>query len=81
MVSLMFDIGIAAFAFLAAGCWFSSAGKPPPMLAYWDGVPDDDPYRVSVERSARMNRLGAVFAGFSAAASGVKVVLQMAGYA
>jgi hypothetical protein len=61
------EIGTALFAFLAAVFWFLSAyGKVPPMISYWDQVPENDPYYRAVKYSIRMNKWAATFSGLSA---------------
>ena len=61
------EIGAAFFAFLAAFFWFlSSYGKMPPMVDYWDSVPETDPFYLAVKFSARMNKWAALFSGLSA---------------
>jgi hypothetical protein len=67
------DIVAAVSAFLAAVFWFLSAyGKLPPMLPYWDEVPEHDPFYRAVKFSARMNRWAAGFSGMSALCMGVE---------
>ena len=49
------DILAAVFALIAAVFWFLSAyGKLPPMVAYWDRTPDNDPFYVAVRFSANI---------------------------
>jgi hypothetical protein len=61
------DMGAALFAFVAAIFWFLSAyGQLPPMMTYWDSVPEHDPFYRAVKFSARMNRWAASFSGLSA---------------
>jgi hypothetical protein len=65
-MSKYFDLATAIFALIAAGFWWASAGKLPPMRTYWDAVPPSDPYRIAVETSARRNSIAAFFSGLSA---------------
>jgi hypothetical protein len=61
------DIGAAAFAFIAAVFWFSSAvGHLPPITTYWLHAPSNDPFYVAMKFSAQMNMWAAIFSGFSA---------------
>lgn len=61
------DLGAALFALAAAAFWFVSAyGKLPPMVAYYDQAPPDDPFYVAVKLSAKMNRWAAFLSGLSA---------------
>jgi hypothetical protein len=54
------DIGAAAPALVAAIFWFLSAyGKMPPIVAYWDAAPANDPFYRAVKFSAAMNRWAA----------------------
>ena len=63
----VFELGTAIFALFAAVFWFLSAyGKVPPMLSYWDQVPDTDPFYRAVRHSVKMNKWAAVFSGISA---------------
>jgi hypothetical protein len=67
MMKLSLDTGIAAFALIAAVCWFLSAyGSVPPMLTYWHAAPPDDPFFVAVKRSAFWNFWAAGFSALSA---------------
>ena len=67
MLQYWLDLGASAFALLAAAFWFSSAyGKLPPMLTYWDSVPENDPFYKAVKFSAQLNRWAAGFSGLSA---------------
>ncbi len=60
------DLAAAFFAIIAAVFWFLSAyGKLPPMVAYWDQTPDNDPFYQAVKFSAVMNRWAAAFSGAS----------------
>jgi len=44
-----FNIAAAVFALIAAGFWFASArGTLPPMVAYWDAAPPNDPLYVAI---------------------------------
>ncbi len=75
-MATLLDIGTAVFAFVAAFFWFLSAyGKLPPMLSYWDSVPDDDPFYSAVKYSAKMNRWGAGFSGASVFCMGLKILV------
>jgi hypothetical protein len=68
------DFGAALFALVAAAFWFLSAyGRLPPMVPYWDQVPESDPFYVAVKFSARMNRYAAGLSGLSALCIGVKL--------
>ncbi len=61
------DLGATLFAFVAAILWFMSAfRKPEPIIAYHAPTPESDPYRRSLEFSAKMNRWAALFTGMSA---------------
>jgi hypothetical protein len=66
----------ALFALIAAGFWFLSAyGKLPVTIAYWDAAPEDDPFRMALKFSARMNRWAASFSGLSALCVGIALFL------
>jgi hypothetical protein len=68
------DIGAAIFAFVAAVFWFLSAyGKLPPMVAYWDQAPANDPFYIAVKFSAQMNRWAAGFSCLSALCMGFRL--------
>ena len=70
------DIGAAVFAFGAAVFWFRSAyGKLPPMLAYWDAAPENDPLYTTIKFSARMNRCAAGFSCASAMCMAIKIFI------
>ena len=70
------DIIAAITALLAAVFWFLSAyGKFPPMVAYWDKTPDNDPFYIAVKFSASMNRWAAGFSGVSALCMGIKMFI------
>jgi hypothetical protein len=69
-----FKIGVALFAFIAAGFWFASAaGELPIIRSYWDSVPANDPYYMAVKFSALMNRWAALFSGLSALCAGASI--------
>ena len=62
-----FEIGATIFAFIAAVLWFLSAyGKTPPMISYWDSVPETDPFYKSLKFSVQMNKWAPLFSGLSA---------------
>jgi hypothetical protein len=68
------DIAAALFAFGAAVFWFRSAyGKLPPMVAYWDATPENDPLYMAVKHSARMNRWAAGLSGLSALCMAMRI--------
>ena len=70
------EIGTALFAFLAAVFWFLSAyGKTPPMVSYWDSVPETDPFYKAVRYSVRMNKWAAIFSGLSALCAAAIIVV------
>jgi hypothetical protein len=70
------DVAAALFAFLAAIFWFLSAyGKLPPMVAYWDATPENDPFRMAVTFSAKMNQWAAGFSGASALFIAIKIMV------
>jgi hypothetical protein len=72
-----FDISAAGFALVAAAFWFLSAyGKLPPMVTYWGGAPDADPFYQSVKFSAVMNTCAAIFSGASAFCMGMKLFIR-----
>lgn len=67
------DLGTALFAFAAAAFWFFSAFENlPPMLSYWGGTPQTDPFYVAMQISVRMNMWAAVLSGLSASCMGGK---------
>jgi len=71
------DVGAAVFAFSAAVFWFVSAyGKLPPILAYWDATPENDPFRTAVTFAATMNRWAAGLSGASALCMAMKIFVQ-----
>jgi hypothetical protein len=68
------DIVAALSAIVASIFWFlSAAGRLPPMIAYWDGAPEGDPFYTAVKFSARMNRWAAGFSGLSALCMGIEI--------
>ena len=70
------DIAAAILALIAAVFWFLSAyGKLPPMIAYWDQTPENDPFYQAVKFSASMNRWAAGFSGGSALCMGIRLFL------
>lgn len=70
------DIAAALFAFIAAVFWFLSAyGKRPPMVTYWDATPENDPFRMAVAFSVKMNRWAAAFSGASALCMAIKIMV------
>lgn len=69
------EFGAAFFAFLAAIFWFLSVyGKTPPMLSYWDAVPESDPFYKAIKFSVRMNKWAAFFSGVSAVLGGANLL-------
>jgi hypothetical protein len=69
-----FDIG-AVFALAAAIFWFLSAyGKLPPIVTYWGGAPESDPFYQALKFSARMNTIAAICSGCSATLFGVRLL-------
>ena len=70
------DVGAAVFAIGAAIFWFLSAhGKLPPMVAYWDAAPPNDPLYVAIKFSAKMNRWAAGLSGLSALCMAIKIMV------
>jgi hypothetical protein len=71
------DVGAAVFAFSAAVFWFASAyGRLPPMVAYWDATPENDPFRMAVTFGVTMNRCAAGLSGASALCMAMKIFVQ-----
>jgi hypothetical protein len=71
------DIAAALFAFIAAVFWFLSAyGKLPPMVAYWDAAPENDPLYMAIKFSARMNRWAAGFSCALALCMAIKIMVS-----
>jgi hypothetical protein len=71
------DIGAALFALVAAIFWFRSAyGKFPPLIAYYDQTPENDPFYSAVKFSAEMNKWAAGLSGFSALCMGIKLFIR-----
>ena len=71
------DIGGAVFAIPAAIFWFLSAyGKLPPMVAYWDFTPENDPFFQAIKFSANMNAIAATLSGLSAVCMALKLFFQ-----
>jgi hypothetical protein len=71
------DFAAALFAFFAAVFWFLSAyGKLPPMAAYWDATPEDDPFRIAIAFSAKMNQWAAGLSGLSALCMAIKIMVS-----
>ena len=65
-----FELASAVFALIAAGFWFwSASGEVPPLRMYWDRAPDDDPFKVAIEKGVKLNRIAALFSGLSALAA------------
>jgi len=72
-----FELAAAFFAIIAAGFWFISAyGKLPPIIAYWDATPANDPFYMAVKFSAAMNRWAAGFSGLSALCVFVSIITK-----
>jgi hypothetical protein len=71
------DVGAALFALAAAVFWFLSAyGKLPPMITYWGGAPDSDPFYTAVKFSAQMNTWAAALSGLSALCMGIRLFIR-----
>jgi Na+/proline symporter len=71
------DIAAAVFALAAAVFWFLSAyGKLPPMVAYWDQTPSNDPFYLAVKFSAQVNRWAAGLSGLSALCMAARITTQ-----
>jgi hypothetical protein len=71
------DIGSALLALVAAVFWFLSAyGKLPPMIAYWNQTPENDPFYEAVRFSAVMNKWAAGFSGASALCMGLRLFFR-----
>ena len=74
----MMDFAIAVSALYAALFWFLSAITTlPPMKAYWDEAPPDDPYTVVVKRAARLNTWAAGFTSLSAVLAFLKTASNL----
>jgi hypothetical protein len=72
VVGLALGFVSAAFALAAAVFWYLSArNRLPPMVAYWDGTPDTDPFFVALQAGVKFNRLAAGFAAVSALSGGL----------
>jgi hypothetical protein len=70
------DVGAAVFAIGAAIFWFLSAyGELPPMIAYWDAAPQNDPLYMAIKFSARMNQWAAGLSGVSALCMAIKIMV------
>ena len=70
------DAGAVVFAIGAAIFWFLSAyGELPPMVAYWDATPENDPFRMATTFAAKMNRWAAGFSGASALCMAMKIMV------
>jgi hypothetical protein len=73
----LLNIVAAIFAFTAAVFWFRSAwGKLPPMVAYWDQAPANDPLYMAIKFSSRMNTVAAVLSGVSAFCMGLTPLVR-----
>jgi hypothetical protein len=71
------DIGVAAFALVAAIFWFLSAYGPlPQMSMYWGTAPPTDPFFKALKFSAEMNTWAAGSSGLSASLMALKMVIQ-----
>jgi hypothetical protein len=69
------DFAAAVFAIVAAAFWFLSAfGGLPPMRAYFDHAPDNDPFFIAMRFSANMNVVAAALSGLSALCFGIKLL-------
>ena len=69
VATIMFAVGAAIF-------WFLSAyGELPPMIAYWDAAPPNDPLYMAIKFSARMNRWAAGLSGLSAVFMAIKIIV------
>jgi hypothetical protein len=70
------DFATALFAIVAAVFWFLSAGNPPRMMQYWGSVPENDPFRLALVFSAKMNGWAAGLSGASALCMALKIMIQ-----
>ena len=78
---MAFDLATAILAAMAAYFWFRSASGDAPILGtYWDAVPKGDPFMVAMDRSTRLNRYAAFFAGGSAFFAGGSALCSVAAW-
>jgi hypothetical protein len=67
----------AAFAVTSAIFWWLSAyGKLPPMVTYWGGAPESDPFFQALKFSAQMNKWAAGFSGATALCAAASLFLR-----
>ena len=72
IVAFVLNLVSAGSALAAAFFWYLSArNRLPPMTAYWDGVPNTDPFFVAMQAGVRLNRWAAGFAALSALTAGL----------
>jgi hypothetical protein len=70
------DVGAFVFAIGAAIFWFLSAyGELPPVVAYWDAAPQNDPLYMAIKFAARMNRWAAGLSALSALCMAIKIMV------
>jgi hypothetical protein len=70
------DVGAIVFGIGAAIFWFLSAyGELPPMIAYRDAAPPNDPLYVAIKFTARMNRWAAGLSGLSVLCMAIKIMV------
>lgn len=82
MIGLTIETGLnagsAVCALVAAIFWLLSAsGRIPLPEACWDSTPETDPFVQSLQRSARLNRWAAGFAGAAAAFQAISGVIEV----
>jgi len=71
-VVLWLNVASALAAFAAAVFWFMSAADgPPPLRPYFDAASATDPFVQWAVAGTKWNRLAALSAGLSAAATGL----------
>ena len=61
-----YELASGGCAFVAAIYWLRSAlVSIPPLVAYFDKAPEDDPFLTALRNTARLNRFAAVFSALS----------------
>lgn len=73
------NLAVATCAVLAAYLWYQSARSPlPPMVAYWDAAPEDDPFYAALRRGTLLNKSAALWAAASAAFTAISALFPLA---
>lgn len=79
VLAVALNLGVALCAWWAATLWFQSAPEPlPPMVAYWDAAPENDPFFMALRKGSTLNKRPARWAAAGAILTGVTAILPLA---